>query len=262
MWEKMVKQAVLLLVLMFFCGIFRTTAPASCQDEESVQRTRRESSVFREMELSEEALISLNELLEEGYEPGRLLSVLLPWRNFRISAEDLSGTGSLFAGSRRNFRRYRSLELSRFQKAMSAVWDDLEEFPVELRSLPTKIPGFLSGSFGGERQHEGCDLMPPENQRDFYPVRSMTDGAGGKDRLAATGGLADRHPRKPWRLFLLCPSLFVRSCDFQKGDLVSAGDLLGYMGDSGYGPEGTTGRFDVHLHIGIYIEGENRKRSV
>ena len=46
---------------------------------------------------------------------------------------------------------------------------------------------------------------------------------------------------------------------FQKGDRVSAGDLLGYMGDSGYGPEGTTGRFDVHLHIGIYIEGENRK---
>ena len=47
--------------------------------------------------------------------------------------------------------------------------------------------------------------------------------------------------------------------DFQEGDLVSAGDLLGYMGDSGYGPEGTTEKFDVHLHVGIYIEGKNQE---
>ena len=32
-----------------------------------------------------------------------------------------------------------------------------------------------------------------------------------------------------------------------------AGELLGYMGDSGYGEEGTTGKFDVHLHVGIYF---------
>ncbi len=34
---------------------------------------------------------------------------------------------------------------------------------------------------------------------------------------------------------------------------MKAGELLGYMGDSGYGPEGTTGKFDVHLHMGIYV---------
>ena len=38
-----------------------------------------------------------------------------------------------------------------------------------------------------------------------------------------------------------------------EGDQVQAGDLLGYMGDSGYGPEGTTGQFPVHLHVGIYM---------
>ena len=26
------------------------------------------------------------------------------------------------------------------------------------------------------------------------------------------------------------------------------------MGNTGYGPEGTRGRFPVHLHLGIYIE--------
>ena len=40
---------------------------------------------------------------------------------------------------------------------------------------------------------------------------------------------------------------------FREGDRVRAGELLGYMGDSGYGPEGTTGQFDVHLHFGIYL---------
>ena len=33
-----------------------------------------------------------------------------------------------------------------------------------------------------------------------------------------------------------------------------AGQLLGYMGDTGYGEEGTTGQFAVHLHLGIYIQ--------
>ena len=71
------KTAVLLLVLMFFCGIFRTQLLRHARMR-NLSENQKESSVFREMELSEEALISLNELLKEGYEPGRLLSVLLP----------------------------------------------------------------------------------------------------------------------------------------------------------------------------------------
>ena len=45
-----------------------------------------------------------------------------------------------------------------------------------------------------------------------------------------------------------------------EGDRVKAGQILGYAGDSGYGPEGTTGQFAVHLHFGIYqknAEGED-----
>ncbi len=44
--------------------------------------------------------------------------------------------------------------------------------------------------------------------------------------------------------------------DFQEGDPVKAGELLGFLGDSGYGPEGTTGKFPPHLHLGIYVERE------
>lgn len=31
------------------------------------------------------------------------------------------------------------------------------------------------------------------------------------------------------------------------------GQVIGYVGDSGYGPEGTTGQFAPHLHLGIYV---------
>lgn len=45
--------------------------------------------------------------------------------------------------------------------------------------------------------------------------------------------------------------------NIKKGDSIKAGTLLGYMGDTGYGEEGTRGKFDVHLHFGIYIATEN-----
>ena len=45
------------------------------------------------------------------------------------------------------------------------------------------------------------------------------------------------------------------------GDTVTAGQLLGFMGNTGYSKvEGTKGKFDVHLHFGIYVTDENGKR--
>ena len=41
--------------------------------------------------------------------------------------------------------------------------------------------------------------------------------------------------------------------DFTPGDRVQAGEILGFMGNTGYGQEGTSERFPVHLHLGIYI---------
>ena len=51
--------------------------------------------------------------------------------------------------------------------------------------------------------------------------------------------------------------LYTYERDFQVGDAVKAGEVLGLMGDSGYGDEGTTGQFPVHLHFGIYFNTED-----
>ena len=46
------------------------------------------------------------------------------------------------------------------------------------------------------------------------------------------------------------------------GDRIEAGEVLGFMGDSGYGEEeGTTGMFPVHLHLGIYLNDKDGREK-
>ena len=42
--------------------------------------------------------------------------------------------------------------------------------------LPLRIPWLFGRSYGGERGHEGTDIMATVNERGMYPVISMTDG--------------------------------------------------------------------------------------
>ena len=38
----------------------------------------------------------------------------------------------------------------------------------------------------------------------------------------------------------------------KEGDIVEPGTLLGFVGSTGYGKEGTSGKFPPHLHYGLY----------
>ena len=102
--------------------------------------------------------------------------------------------------------------------------------------------------------------MASVNKRGVYPVASMTDGvitnlgwldAGGY-RIGVTGDSG---------IYYYYAHLDSYA-DLKAGERVKAGDLLGFMGDSGYGPEGTTGKFPVHLHIGIYLYENGKTISV
>ena len=51
--------------------------------------------------------------------------------------------------------------------------------------------------------------------------------------------------------------------NLKEGDIIRAGQLIGFMGDTGYSKvEGTTGNFDVHLHVGIYLNIDNQEISI
>ena len=42
-------------------------------------------------------------------------------------------------------------------------------------------------------------------------------------------------------------------------DNLEAGQILGFMGDTGYGEEGMSGKFPVHLHLGFYINPQGKE---
>ena len=39
----------------------------------------------------------------------------------------------------------------------------------------------------------------------------------------------------------------------EMGDTVRAGDVLGFVGSTGYGPVGTSDQMIPHLHFGVYV---------
>lgn len=113
------------------------------------------------------------------------------------------------------------------------------------------------------RRHEGCDIMGSKKPPGYYPVVSMTDGVVERIGWLEMGGWR-MGIRAPKGAYLYYAHLYDYARDFKEGDHVKAGELLGYMGDTGYGKtEGTRGNFDVHLHVGIYIKTDhNEEMSV
>lgn len=155
-----------------------------------------------------------------------------------------------------------SAEARRYYELYEQVWEDLVYFPVPLSSVNPQASVSYENSwmfertYGGAYGHEGTDLMADIPQSDYYPILSITDGVVENIGWLEKGG---------WRIgirslhdvYFYYAHLSSYAEAFQKGDVVKAGQLLGYMGDTGYGKtEGTHGNFPVHLHLGIYVRTE------
>jgi len=147
-----------------------------------------------------------------------------------------------------------------------AVWNDVTYFPVPVSSRNKKyqvsyVDSWMSErTFGGKRGHEGCDIMASEDKPGLYPVISMTDGVVENMGWLEKGGyrIGIRAPLGGYFYYahLDCYA------DLKEKAEVKAGDVLGFMGNSGYGPEGTKGMFATHLHLGIYIYPDGKEVSI
>lgn len=156
-------------------------------------------------------------------------------------------------------KKYQEENFAELVKEETAIWEDLQYFPIPLPeqedSLTVSFENswMFDRSYGGNRGHEGTDIMASLNERGHYPVISMTDGVVEKVGWLELGGYRIG-VRSPNGGYFYYAHLNDYARDFQEGDTVKAGELLGFMGDSGYGEEGTVGKFAVHLHMGIYID--------
>lgn len=154
-------------------------------------------------------------------------------------------------------------QYDRYSGYERAIWSDVEWFPVpDAIQYPKLSVAFedswmQSRTFGGDRVHEGCDIMAAWNKRGHYPVYSVSDGVVEQMGWLRLGGYRIGVRGKNGGYYYYA-HLSDYPDNLKKGDTVSAGELLGFMGDSGYGEEeGTIGMFDVHLHFGIYLNDEN-----
>jgi murein DD-endopeptidase MepM/ murein hydrolase activator NlpD len=102
-------------------------------------------------------------------------------------------------------------------------------------------------SYGGERSHEGIDLMAEENT----PILSVCDGVIEKVGWNELGGYRIGI-RGQDKIYYYYAHMCCYEGNPKEGDKVKKGQLIGYVGDTGYGPEGTTGKFLPHLHFGMY----------
>lgn len=141
--------------------------------------------------------------------------------------------------------------------AIQGIWDDIRYFPIPISTDETVA--FVTytdtwgaqRTYGGERLHEGTDLMATVNEAGLYPIISISDGVVTNKGWLEKGGyrLGITSANGGYFYYAHLDSY----ADVELGDEIKAGQLLGYMGDSGYGEEGTTGMFASHLHLGIYI---------
>ena len=124
-----------------------------------------------------------------------------------------------------------------------------EPVPSHLRnpvaiSGPRKITNSWGAARAGGRRHEGIDIFAPKGT----PVVSTTRGIVtrvGTDRLGGqiVGILG---PGLEWHYY----AHLDRFGEFRTGDIINAGDVIGYVGNTG-NARGTPS----HLHYGIYRRG-------
>lgn len=160
-------------------------------------------------------------------------------------------------------------DFSYYMDLVDQIFADLHCFPVVKEEAEGVYPISYDNTwgaertYGGNRSHEGCDLMAVTNERGKYKVCSMTDGIVKNIGWLEQGG---------WRIgiesdtgiYYYYAHLDSYEKAFEEGERVVAGQILGRMGDSGYGKEpDTKGNFDVHLHVGIYVKDlEGQERAV
>lgn len=137
----------------------------------------------------------------------------------------------------------------------SAVYRTFETLKLEKHAFPVPLHANYSyrstwgdrRGWGGLRIHEGTDIFASYG----VAVKSTSYGTVETKGWNRYGG---------WRIGIRDIQgnyhYYAHLNGFEKGiekdSVVQPGQVIGYVGSSGYGPKGTAGKFPPHLHYGIY----------
>lgn len=250
-------------ILIFLCALFSEIWILKIVSDSQMERLSNETiqkQEYRDQEIGEKMLSYIADKKSPSLEVGLyLLESKFGYQTFSYSFTDRS-----FVKLEEKWKKQEGWDT--YLEYTEAIWDDVKYFPVPESTTDSKMSVTFTNSwmaertYGGERGHEGTDIMATQNIAGIYPILSMTDGVVRSKGWLEKGG---------YRIGVEAPSgayFYYAHMDsyasVEIGDEVQAGDLLGFMGDSGYGEEGTTGKFPVHLHVGIYIYPDEQEMSI
>ncbi|EMT54115.1 hypothetical protein I532_00875 [Brevibacillus borstelensis AK1] len=107
---------------------------------------------------------------------------------------------------------------------------------------------------GTVRSHEGIDIMAPQGT----PVYSVGDGVINRIGWNTYGGWRVNITDENGKYRMYYAHLTAYPPDLKVGSTVRPGQLIGFVGTTGYGPPGTDGMFPSHLHFGLYRTADDR----
>lgn len=116
-------------------------------------------------------------------------------------------------------------------------------------------------TYGGQRRHEGIDIMASEDRPGCLQICAVADGVVEQMGWLKLGGYRIGIRSKSG-IYYYYAHMAGYAEGIRIGDHVKSGTVLGEMGNTGYGSEGTTGMFPVHLHFGIYTAADGEEQSI
>ena len=203
-----------------------------------------------------------------GMSKGEIILIALMMNNYSVNDDILDKLDKRVCVRNKNrLMHFNGEEFAFYTNVIDSLIIDMEYFPVA-RSKMRKTWVEYEDSWGNERTyggkwtHEGCDIMSEENKRGVMPVIAASGGTVTNLGWLELGG---------WRIGITSDNgiyyyyahLDSYADNMAEGTKIRKGQLIGYMGDSGYSKvEGTVGKFDVHLHFGIYIYADGKETAL
>ena len=194
-----------------------------------------------------------------GADKGELMIVCECMFDGDISSANISSINKSSFVRIRNYLKKKQPQLFNLEKnTYNGLLADIKYFPVPRSNKRKEWVNYVNSwnyerTYNGNRTHEGTDVMGDINKDGIYPGVSVSDGYISNIGWLELGG---------WRIGITSPSgiyyyyahLDSYAKEYKEGDVIRAGDIIGYMGSTGYSKvEGTKNKFPVHLHFGIYI---------
>ncbi len=223
-----------------------------------------EQDVFRKMDI-DTALFAEMQTFQEKYEisPWEYLTTVMVKEGFQSSG-GVRWSKQEYRGITGAMQTLRYSEFFKLKKIYEDIFSCIRCFPV-MYSLEDSFEAVYEDSwqaprsYGGERKHEGCDIFCSKKDADCgtIPIVSMSDGVIEAKGWLPLGGYRIGI-RSNTGVYFYYAHLAYPSDMWEVGDKIKAGDIIGYMGDTGYSElEGDSGNFPMHLHMGIYIQTDH-----